>query len=93
MTTGFMQNIWHRLVGVRGILSFFPDPLNGIETQSSNFGKTFTNPADEVAQHKLVFLGEIHSVAPIIAFQREVQAAMKKQSSQLHVVLEHFIFE
>ena len=30
---------------------------------------------------------------PIIAFQREVQASMARQTGQLHVVLEHFSFD
>lgn len=78
MSTSYLQHIWHRLVGVRGLASVFPDPLTGLSNPKSNFGKTFESPADEVARHKLVFFGELHSVAPIIAFQREVQAAMKK---------------
>lgn len=88
-----MQHVWHRLVGIRGLVPLFPDPLIGAATPTSNFGKMPKNPADEVARHKLVFLGEIHSMPPIIAFQREVQAAMNEQSDQLHVVLEHFSFD
>lgn len=44
--------------------------------QRGNFGWIPKHPIEEIAQHKLVFLGEIHSMPPIIAFQREVQRAM-----------------
>jgi hypothetical protein len=48
---------------------------------------------NDIAQHRLVFLGEIHSQPAIIAFQNEIQSRMCRQSTQLHVVLEHFSFE
>lgn len=68
MSTNFVQHIWHRLVGARGLVSLFPDPISVIEKPTPSFGKTFETPADEVAKHKLVFFGESHSMAPIIAF-------------------------
>lgn len=59
--------------------------------------------ASEIAQHRVVFFGEIHSRPPIISFQREVQEAMAKQEEEeaecvpatgtLHVVFEHFSFD
>jgi SAM-dependent methyltransferase/uncharacterized iron-regulated protein len=89
-----MQHVWHRLVGIRGSAALFPDPLIGVaNAPPSNFGSLPKDPSHEVARHKLVFLGEIHSMPPIIAFQREVQAAMNEQSDQLHVILEHFSFD
>ena len=90
-----MQNIWHRLVGSRGAGSLFPDPLSSLNEPAPkpNFGKISKHPSKEIAQHKLVFMGETHSMPPIISFQREIQAEMSKQSDKLHVILEHFSFE
>jgi len=127
---GFMQHIWHRLVGIRGAVSIFPDPLSSLNSNSinnsinnnnnnssssssssssiattakqttqpmkqkhPNFGKISKHPSKDIASHKLVFLGEIHSMPPIISFQREIQAEMNKQADKLHVVLEHFSFD
>lgn len=92
-----MRNVWHRLVGSRGVTNLFADQLlsgTSLNTNlSSNYGKVYTSPSHEIARHRLVFLGEIHSVPPIIAFQRQVQEEMSKQSSQLHLILEHFSFD
>ncbi len=90
-----MQHIWHRLVGIRGAGSLFPDPLSSLNEPAPkvNFGKISKYPSKDIAQHKLVFLGEIHSMPPIISFQREIQAEMSKQSDKLHVILEHFSFD
>lgn len=90
-----MQHIWHRLVGIRGAGSIFPDPLSSLSepTPKPNFGKISKHPSKDIAQHKLVFLGEIHSMPPIISFQREIQAEMSKQADRLHVILEHFSFD
>ena len=91
---GFMQHIWHRLVGIRGAGSLFPDPISSLEPAAKpNFGKISKHPSKDIAQHKLVFLGEIHSMPPIISFQREIQAEMSRQSDKLHVILEHFSFD
>mmetsp|Transcript_55002 Transcript_55002/g.61442 ORF Transcript_55002/g.61442 Transcript_55002/m.61442 type:complete len:638 (-) Transcript_55002:89-2002(-) len=92
----FMQHIWHRLVGTRGPFSLFPDPLSSLNepaSTTSNFGKISKFPSKEIARHKLVFLGETHSMPPIISFQREILAEMDKQSDKLHVILEHFSFD
>jgi SAM-dependent methyltransferase/uncharacterized iron-regulated protein len=127
----FMDQIWFRLVGVRGSESIFPDPrppslldhhpnnnrTSSLSTSmtstasqtktttttttktklSSNFGYIPKDPAKEIAKHKVVFLGEVHSMPPIISFQREVQKEMNrsatKNSGQLHVIMEHFSFE
>jgi len=90
-----MQNIWHRLVGIRGAGSIFPDPLSSMNEPAPkpNFGKISKHPSKEIAQHKLVFLGETHSMPPIISFQREIQSEMSKQADKLHVILEHFSFD
>jgi len=90
-----MQHIWHRLVGIRGAGSIFPDPLSSLNEPAPkpNFGKISKYPSKEIAQHKLVFLGEIHSMPPIISFQREIQSEMSKQADKLHVILEHFSFD
>jgi len=90
-----MQHIWHRLVGIRGAGSIFPDPLSSLSepTPKPNFGKISKCPSKEIARHKLVFLGEIHSMPPIISFQREIQAEMSKQAGRLNVILEHFSFD
>jgi arsenite methyltransferase len=90
-----MQHVWHRLVGIRGSVALFPDPLIGTVSPAppSNFGNLPKDPFREIAQHKLVFLGETHSMPPIIAFQRQIQATMNDQSDQLHVILEHFSFD
>ena len=90
-----MQHIWHRLVGIRGAGNIFPDPLSSLSepTPKPNFGKISKHPSKDIAQHKLVFLGEIHSMPPIISFQREIQAEMSKQADRLHVILEHFSFD
>lgn len=89
-----MQHVWHRLVGVRGSVALFPDPLIGTGTAPpSNFGSLPKDPFLEIARHKVVFLGEIHSMPPIISFQREIQATMNEQSDQLHVIMEHFSFD
>ncbi|KAG7348360.1 arsenite S-adenosylmethyltransferase [Nitzschia inconspicua] len=112
----FLDQIWYRLVGVRGAESIFPDPLSSIvskdnnrnirgettasslltgttATLTSNFGYVPKDPAKEIGKHKVVFLGEIHSMPPIISFQRQVQKEMNEQSDQLHVILEHFSFD
>jgi uncharacterized iron-regulated protein/protein-L-isoaspartate O-methyltransferase len=60
---------------------------------TSNFGFVPKDPAKEIAKHKVVFLGEIHSMPPIISFQRQVQKEMNEQADQLHVILEHFSFD
>ncbi|MGK3742467.1 MAG: putative iron-regulated protein [Bacillariaceae sp.] len=94
--TGFMEHIWHKLTGTRGPFSLFPDPLSSLNepvSTTSNFGKISKHPSKEIARHKLVFLGEIHSMPPIISFQREIQAEMNRQSDKLHVILEHFSFD
>jgi len=91
----FMSHIWHRLVGIRGAGSIFPDPLSSLNEPAPkpNFGKISKHPSKDIAQHKLVFLGETHSMPPIISFQREIQAEMSKQADKLHVILEHFSFD
>jgi len=62
--------------------------------EASNFGKVYHQDSSrEIARHRLVFLGEIHSIPPIIAFQRQVQEEMNRSSSKLHVIMEHFSFE
>jgi len=50
---------------------------NPPSSSSSNFGHVYPSPAaKEIGKHRLVFFGEIHSMPPIIAFQRQVQASM-----------------
>jgi uncharacterized iron-regulated protein len=105
-----LQQFWHRLVGVRGATNIFQqDPTlvssstpSSSSSSTTNFGHVYHNAvaAQEIAQHRLVFLGEIHSMPPIIAFQRQVQASMVQQVSmsknndaQVHVILEHFSFD
>jgi arsenite methyltransferase len=90
-----MQHIWHRLVGIRGAGSIFPDPLSSLNEPAPkpNYGKISKHPSKEIARHKLVFMGETHSMPPIISFQREIQSEMSKQSDRLHVILEHFSFD
>eukprot|EP00980_Cylindrotheca_fusiformis_P024738 scaffold12369_cov97-Cylindrotheca_fusiformis.AAC.4 len=92
-----MKNFWHRLMGARGSATdtFFPDQIYPhTNDRAANFGNMFTsNPVEEIASHRLVFLGEIHSMPPIVSFQRQVQRAMQKRSNQLHLVMEHFSFE
>eukprot|EP00536_Pseudo-nitzschia_multiseries_P008991 jgi/Psemu1/66787/estExt_Genemark1.C_2410033 len=126
---GFMQHVWHRLVGIRGAGSLFPDPRSSLDLdldldvnpdanadadaddpararararalaraqsppKRPNFGKIYKHPSKDIAHHKLVFMGEIHSMPPIISFQREIQAEMSKQADKLHVILEHFSFD
>jgi SAM-dependent methyltransferase/uncharacterized iron-regulated protein len=70
-----------------------------------NFAKLPNDPIQEIARHKVVFLGEVHSMPPIIALQRDIQAAMactgledppstpSSTTGTLHVILEHFSFE
>jgi arsenite methyltransferase len=112
----FLDQVWYRVVGVRGAESIFPDPLssssifnkdglrdkrgdsdnNKLTTPyslTSNFGHVPKDPAKEIARHKVVFLGEVHSMPPIISFQRQVQKEMYQQADQLHVILEHFSFD
>lgn len=107
----FLDQVWYRLVGVRGAESIFPDPLSSIlnrdgridrlgesttstaMSMTSNFGYVPQDPAKEIGRHKVVFLGEVHSMPPIISFQRQVQKEMNEQSDQLHVILEHFSFD
>ena len=105
MSTAGIQQFWSRLVGVRGAVNAFSDQLadslrtSAVSPQApatskpSNFGHIYASPTQEIAQNKLVFFGEIHSMPPIIAFQRQVQAEMVAQSQTLHVVMEHFSFE
>jgi uncharacterized iron-regulated protein len=73
-------------------------------SKPSNFGQLFQDgaAAQEIARHRVVFFGEIHSRPPIVAFQRTVQAAMAATTSNpttlaergtLHVVFEHFSFD
>jgi arsenite methyltransferase len=73
----------------------------------SNFGQLFQDAAaaKEIARHRVVFFGEIHSRPPIVSFQRTVQEAMatsisndqgnqtRAEKGTLHVVFEHFSFE
>ncbi len=96
MTSGrnVLQQVWHRLVGVRGATNLFSDQISSSAKGTSNFGQSCSH--HEISKHRLVFLGEIHSMPPIIAFQRQVQAAMVQQTppdSTVHVVMEHFSFE
>jgi SAM-dependent methyltransferase/uncharacterized iron-regulated protein len=101
MSTGksFLREFWHRLVGVRGAINVLQDQISSSAKGHSNFGQVYQNhPALEIAKHhRLVFLGEVHSMPPIIAFQRQVQASMVEHvasdGAQLHVVMEHFSFE
>lgn len=73
---------------------FFQDQIYPSTQDAANFGKIFhENPSQEIARHRLVFLGEIHSMPPIIAFQRQVQQEMNRSASKLHVIMEHFSFE
>ena len=114
-----LQQFWHRLVGVRGATNIFqqdptpvhsssPSPSSLGSSSSSNFGHVYSNvaAAQEIARHRLVFFGEIHSMPSIIAFQRQVQASMVNEVSisnnnknnqnndaQVHVILEHFSFD
>jgi uncharacterized iron-regulated protein len=73
-------------------------------SKPSNFGQLYQDgaAAQEIARHRVVFFGEIHSRPPIVAFQRTVQAAMATITSNqttmaergtLHVVFEHFSFD
>jgi hypothetical protein len=94
------KNYLHRLVGARGAANVFSDQFSlttnsrsPIKGRAPNFGKVFENPSEEIARHRLVFLGEIHSMPPIVEFQRQVQQEMHKRASNLHVFLEHFSFE
>ena len=69
-----------------------------------NWGEVYAlnSAANEIAQHRMVFFGEIHSRPPIISFQRAVQMAMatdvpdipsEQGKGTLHVIFEHFSFE
>ena len=80
-----MQHVWHRFVGIRGSTNLFSDQFSSPK-QKSNFGKVYSNPSHEIAKHRLVFLGEIHSMPPIISFQREVQAKMKEVEEEMHEI-------
>ena len=77
----FLKQVWHRLVGVRVNNNNFESTTASVGTATtstplaSNFG-SITTCKDIVANHRLVFLGEIHSMPPIIAFQRQIQAEM-----------------
>jgi SAM-dependent methyltransferase len=80
-TKKVVQEFWHRLVGVRGAVNLFPDQFSASSSTNptSNFGTVYYPQAaavQHIAKHRLVFLGEIHSMPPIVAFQRQVQAAM-----------------
>lgn len=97
-----MQQFWNRLVGVRGATNLFSDQISGSNKgKTSNFGHVYPQASHEISKHRLVFFGEIHSMPPIIAFQRQVQATMVEQTknsnadddAQVHVVMEHFSFE
>ena len=57
-----------------------------------NFGQFYT--VSDIAKHRLVYFGEIHSVPQITAFEQSVAAEMQAQSTQtLHIVMEHFSFD
>jgi arsenite methyltransferase len=92
-----MKSSWLRLMGARGSATntLFSDQIYPhTKDRAPNYGKVFTkSPLEEIARHRLVFLGEIHSMPPIISFQQQVQHEMQKRSTQLHVVMEHFSFE
>lgn len=98
MTSGknAMQQVWHRLLGIRGATNLFSDQISSSAKGSSNFGQVYSQSSQEVAKNRLVFFGEVHSMPPIVAFQRQVQAAMVEQvnhstiDAKLHVVMEHF---
>lgn len=94
-----MQQVWHRLVGVRGATNLFSDQISSSAKGTSNFGQVYyPQAAQEIAKHRLVFFGEVHSMPPIIAFQRQVQAAMVEHQTcsthsddaKVHVIMEHF---
>lgn len=92
-----MKTFWVRLMGARGSATntLFSDQIYPhTKDRAPNFGKIYpTNSVEEIARHRLVFLGEIHSMPPIISFQQQVQHEMQKSSRQLHMVMEHFSFE
>jgi len=58
----------------------------GLDIQTDSF-------LDSIADHKLVFLGEIHSIPNIVAMQTAVLKKMSSLPGTLHVIFEHFSFE
>ena len=110
----FQNSGWfYRLVGARGATSAtagIPLPHNttasGTEPvpKDANFGTIYhgVSAAQEIARHRVVFFGEIHSRPAIVSFQRMVQGEMAKEEAAaaravgngvLHVVFEHFSFD
>ena len=107
----FQNSGWfYRLVGARGATSAtagIPLPSengNKEPNKDANFGTIYhgVNAAREIAQHRVVFFGEIHSRPAIVSFQRMVQEKMAKEEvvppavanhGVLHVVFEHFSFD
>ena len=61
--------------GAATVSPFYPPPRN------NNFGK-FATSTTNISNHRLVFLGEIHSMPPIIALQRQIQSEMLEIQQQ-----------
>mmetsp|Transcript_15697 Transcript_15697/g.23082 ORF Transcript_15697/g.23082 Transcript_15697/m.23082 type:complete len:667 (+) Transcript_15697:90-2090(+) len=110
MARASLSQFAYKLIGARTSPSLFTnlDPFVGGGTHdnpkaslsnNNNFGQSYglSHFLNEVARHKLVFCGEIHSIPSIVSLQTEIAKKMTKEasssSSHLHVVLEHFSFE
>lgn len=93
-----LKQVVHKLVGARGSTSVcagFDQFQRGPSPSSTNFGHVYTESSflKEVSSNRLVFIGEIHSMGPIVALQQAIQEQMSEDASLLHVVFEHFSFE
>lgn len=76
-----LQNIAHKVVGIRGSANYFPDQYNNpiASKRIPNFGQILQDGARDIAMnHRLVFVGEIHAKASIVAFQLALEQEMKK---------------
>ena len=111
----FLKDIWYRLCGVRTLAegtsqlpsknnshsqsTVPPAHANASTTTNRSFQHGKLATCRDVADHRLVFLGEVHSMNSVTAFQRQVQAEMMCQqrlsqnAPKVHVVMEHFNFE
>jgi len=95
---------------VGGPRHLMQNPTLQQEYPKANFGTIFHGipAAQEIAKHRVVFMGEIHSRPAIVSFQRQIQDAMARvhpkdtvatsiatasSPGTLHVVFEHFSFD
>lgn len=89
-----LSEVVHKLIGARSTTNIIADHPRRPDT--TNYRHTFDDDSfltNIAKQNRLVYLGEIHSKPSIVALQYELQQALAKQSTKLHVVLEHFSFE